>query len=456
MKDTRSDPSRVLIQRLLICNRLTVKAFSAETIQALIFIILNDTIHLAQYNRAALWDLEGKQPVILGISGQAKVKQHAEIVEKWATLVEHLKDPNKSTVLSEADFSEGQEIWRDLQQKTASTVLWIPIFVQDKPVLGLWLENWEEAAASTAEETMNVVTQFLAPGYGSAWQKFQKPLSLKRLKHIDPRFVFALILASFISLFLVHIPLRIVAPCEVVPKDPFLVTAPLDGIIEKVTVQPGQIVAHGDVVAEYDKRVPLQTLKAAEKSVQMVQSEADRAMTLGLKDNRSLTELGVLNLKLEKEKVNRDILQYQASQLTIHAPEDGIVIMEDPDQWRGKPVKVGEKILVVSDPSQTKIRIWLPENDNISLAPSRNVDIFLNADPENTYPAILVYVANDSTISPQKVPSFIADAEWKEGKMPPDVKLGLKGSAIVYGEDVSIFYFIFRKPWAYFRSYTGL
>ncbi len=51
------------------------------------------------------------------------------------------------------------------------------------------------------------------------------------------------------------------------------------------------------------------------------------------------------------------------------------------------------------------------------------------------------------------VPSFIAEASWeKDSGMP---RLGLKGTAILYGENVSIFYWLFRKPWAAAREFIG-
>ena len=141
------------------------------------------------------------------------------------------------------------------------------------------------------------------------------------------------------------------------------------------------------------------------------------------------------------------------SKLDAKAPEHGIVMINDPDEWRGKPVKEGEKVMIVGDPTQTKVRIWVPENDNIVLDPEAKITIFLNINPVKSYRASLIYIANETTISDEHVPSFVAEARWVD--VPPDLKLGLKGSAVLYGEKVSLFYFIMRKPWASFRKFLG-
>jgi hypothetical protein len=245
-----------------------------------------------------------------------------------------------------------------------------------------------------------------------------------------------------------------VAPCEVVPKDPILITAPLDGIVEEVKVQPGIEAKKGTILFEYDKRVPLQDLKVAQKEVEIGEKELNRATALGLTDPKSLAELAILRLRLEKKKIDLQLAEYQASRLTVYAPEEGVIMLDDPEKWRGKPVKVGEKVMIVSDPNLTKVRIWIPESDNIILDPAIPIKVFLNINPEISREAKLIYIANYATISEKEIPSFMAEAEWI--KPQKDIKLGLKGTAILYGTDVSLFYYLIRKPWARVRSFFGV
>lgn len=454
MTTQAQSPSAIPGQSLIICNRLILKAINTKTREALIFTILNDTNHLIRYDRAVLWNLEDKQPKLLGVSGQFEVSKNSELTHKWNKLLQQLKEPSKPQQITAEQFNSDQEIWTELQSRSNSAVFWLPIFSQDKLVLGLWIERWNSPQVDRAHvEILELFMNFLMPGYASAWQKFASKFSLKKLGfgkfHLFLFFIF-----TFFLLFYVHIPLRIVAPCEVVPGDPYLVTAPLEGIIEEIKVEPGQYVKTEDILVEYDKRVPLQELKIAQKEVQILQAEENRAMTLGLEDAQSLTELGIYSLRLQKAKVNLDLAEYWASLLTVKASQDGIVMLTDPDEWRGKPVRVGEKILTIGDPTLTKIRIWLPESDNVILDPDIPIKIFLNINPTQSRMAKVIYIANESTINAQNLPSFVAEADWM--KHPREIKLGLKGTAILYGQKVNLFYFVTRKPLSALRYYLGI
>ena len=86
--------------------------------------------------------------------------------------------------------------------------------------------------------------------------------------------------------------------------------------------------------------MPLHDLKVAQKEVQRAQSELDRATTLGLKEKAALSESATLQLKLEKAQVQLALVDQQSQKLTIRAPIAGVVILDNADEWRGKPVRI--------------------------------------------------------------------------------------------------------------------
>jgi multidrug resistance efflux pump len=313
-------------------------------------------------------------------------------------------------------------------------------------MLGLWLERWNANWQHDEIEILN----FLAQSYAAAWEKFDKPSFFGlTLKHP----VITALCASSLLLLFIKIPLPVSAPCEVIASSPVVVTAPLEGIIKDVDVEPGQSVVKDEVLFQYDKRVPLEELNVAMKEVEMVEAEMKKTNALALKDKKALEQLGLLALKLKKEKTELSLAQYKASQLVVKSPLTGVVMFDNPEQWRGNPVKVGEKIMTVSDPRQTKVRLWIPENDNIDIEMGRPIKVVLNVEPDVSYAARLVYIANSSALNEKGLPSFLADAEWEGAQ--PTLKLGLKGNAIIYGKDVTIFYWLIRRPLTYARSVLG-
>jgi multidrug resistance efflux pump len=445
---SREKEALIALNILNILNRLIVNAFKSKKRQALSFLILNDTVQMTRYDRAVLWDFDRSKPSLLGVSGQSSINATTDIAKRWQRLVQNLKHPGQIQILSSESFKSEQTLWKEYEESNSRpSVLWFPITAHDRMATGLWLERWEGMKWSNQEvEILNPLIQ----AYGLAWEKFTPHYSWRTLRKL---LYWTLGLTLLLLLFAIRIPLRIVAPCEVVPKDPILITAPLEDIIEKINVKPGQFVHVNDPLFEYDKRVALQTLKIAENQLQVAQQDLSRAKTLAFKEERSLTEISILMAKLKKEEANLELAKYRASQLIAHSPTNGIAMLENPDEWRGKPVKVGEKILLVIDPKKTKVRLWIPENDNIGLDIKKSIYVFLNTSPTVTREAKLMFISNASTITEKHVVSFMAEAEWT--KPQDDIRVGLKGSAILYGEKVSLFYWLIRKPWATFREFIG-
>lgn len=444
------------VQALALSQRLTIKAVSAKNLQSLIFIILNDTYHLFPYDRAVLWRIKNDKAEMLGVSGQATFTTESELVKNWKLLVASLPNPHQSKVLTAQDFPSLATEWMSIQPKTGMKAMWVPLFKQPEETVGIWFERWNEPETSNAmQDNAKVLEEHLIPGYLSAWDKLGAHSWKFTLKDkLGRKQMGYLFLALLLLLFFVRIPLRVSAPCEVVGKDPYVVASPLEGIIAEITVKPGQNVKKGDLLYTYDKRVPLQELAMAEKEVEVLQAETNRLMVLGVNDPHMLAEMAVAKAKLQKGLVDLEFAKYRIGLLTSRAPADGIAIVEKPDEWRGRPVKIGEKVLEVSNPNETKVRIWIPESDAISFNQNEPIHVFLDPNPLHSYEAMLTYISPEIVLSDQRIASFMAEANWVEP--PVQSPLGLRGTAIIYGDRVSLFYYIMRKPLSTLRRLLGV
>jgi len=432
---------------LAILNELNIRAFSCKKREALIFLILNETAQLVKYERAMLWNVQTDKPSLLGVSGQADYDPNSKTVQTLQELIVDIQNPDQIQTLNEESFSTKKSLYQSMQTERAHSLLWVPIIFEGQFLLGLLLERPANTPWS-AEECQ--LLAHLNRGYAAAWHRFSSRLTVTPKAKVT---LTTVLLSLLLLSFFIPVPLRVVAPCEVVAKNPILVTAPLNGIVEEMLVNPGDRVAEGDILFVYDKRVPLQELKVAQKQVDIAQSQLNRVMTQGVRDPKALNETAIWQLQLEKEKVKLELAEYQASRLEVKAPAVGVTAFDNPDDWRGRPVQIGERVLLLNDPSYTKIKIWLPESDNIPLISDKPIKIFLNIDPASSYAAKLIYIAQYTSISEKGVPSFDAEADWVE--QPDDVKIGLKGTAILYGENVPLFYWLLRKPWNTLRRFIG-
>lgn len=438
-----------VINLLAQLNELTVHAFSAKNKNSLIYIVLNETAKVIPYDRAMLWDMRSGKPYLLGVSGHAKVDKDSDTAKVVANLLGDLSNNQKIQLVNQQSFPNQEAAYQEWHEHgTKSSVIWVPIVIENHLELGLWIERWNDR--NWDEQELKLFAH-LSRGFSAAFQKFMPKIPLNPKSKMALK-IFGATALMFLLFF--PVPLRIAAPCEVVAKDPYLVTAPLNGIIEQVFVQPGELIEPGALLFQYDKQVPLQELKVAEKEVEIAKSQLTRVMTKGYDDPEALNEAGIWQLQLDRDEVKLDLAKYQASKLDVKSTVPGFVALDDPEQWRGRPVQIGERVMMIVDPNNTKLKIWISESDNIAYLPDEPIEVFLNVDPATTYYAQIRYVSDYSLLSATGVTSFVAEADWVD--KPEDVKIGLKGTAVLFGEHVPLFYWLLRKPWNTFRHATGI
>jgi hypothetical protein len=202
-----------------------------------------------------------------------------------------------------------------------------------------------------------------------------------------------------LAIAVMFLPVRqsVLAPAEISPRNPLVVTAPIDGVIEAMHVAPNAKVA---------------------------QKQAELSYT-------------------------RELL----ARAEIVAGRSGIAIYADPSDWIGKPVRLGEKVLAIADPAALELTIWVPVGDAIGMMPGAEILFFLDTDPLNPIRARLVRAAYEAEVTPNDVLAYRAKAELAEGEPLP--RIGLKGTAKVYGEEVSLFFYLMRRPIAALRRTIG-
>ena len=120
----------------------------------------------------------------------------------------------------------------------------------------------------------------------------------------------------------------------------------------------------------------------------------------------------------------------------------------------GKPVAVGERVMEIVDPDKVQFRISLPVDDAIVLTEGSEVEVFLHAEPLTSIQASITRTSYNAHLTPENNLAYRIDAEFVDEH--PDARIGLQGSARVYGEQVSLFFYVFRRPISTLRQFFGV
>ena len=138
----------------------------------------------------------------------------------------------------------------------------------------------------------------------------------------------------------------------------------------------------------------------------------------------------------------------------IYSEKKGVVIVDRKSDWQGKPVAVGEKILTIADPNNIEFLIWLPVKDSIVINQDANTSIFLDINPMSSYKGNIIRSTYEPELSPEEVLSYKLISSFKGNRDTP--RIGLRGTAKVYGNRTILFYYLFRKPITFIRQLIGI
>ena len=178
-----------------------------------------------------------------------------------------------------------------------------------------------------------------------------------------------------------------------------------------------------------------------------------RASQKSFSDPQSKSELELYKVRVEQKQLERDHAQTLLNRTQVRAERGGIAVFSDANEWLGRPVEVGQRILSLADPEQAEIQLWLAVADGINLEPGARVQFFLNTAPASPLAAQL----RQTSYEPEQNPAGGVAFRLKASLMAtqPTPRIGLQGTAKVFGDEVSLFYYVMRRPLSVLRQTFG-
>jgi hypothetical protein len=446
-----SDPRLVRLASLLQTEADLRAVANRDEIQ---FIAANETHRLLPYEQAVVWQ-QGRvgRPQISAISGVPLPDPRSPFVV-WANRLVRAQlaknsDASPSTIDPESLPTKIADEWNEWSPGHA---IWVPFQARGGPV-GAGMILFRTAPFNDAD--MNLIGR-LAEAYGFAWWALD-PRSTRRNPKLSGglgwRLTKSVLLILGIALMFLPVRQSVLAPGEIRPRDPLVVTAPIEGVIESIHVAPNATIIKGARLFSLDRTALRNRATLAEKSVAVAQADFQRARQKAFYDPRAKGDVAVLAAEVAQKQAELAYTQELLARADIMAGRSGIAIYADPSDWIGKPVRLGEKVLAIADPSALELTIWIPVGDAIGMKAGAEILFFLDTDPLNPIRARLVRAAYEAEVTPNDALAYRAKAELVEGEPLP--RIGLKGTAKVYGEEVSLFFYLMRRPIAALRRTIG-
>ncbi len=470
--------AQATVQGLAALLELSRAARESSSTRELGFLLANDTLRLLPYRQAALWlASEG----VHTLSGVVLPEANAPYVLWLESVCRHLAgegapvsvppagdepapaptaaplraftaaDLPPALAASWTEWWPAHALWVALPGGNGTAVQGGLLLARDEafasaelPLLHEWTGSWWHA--------FHALQGHRPSGLRSGWARLRAHFSLnpQRRWWQQARVRWALAVLAVLAL---PVRLTVLAPGELVPAHPLVVRAPLDGVIDAFHVQPNQVVKKDQPLFGFDEALIDSKREVAEQALATAEAEYRQASQQALLDLKARAQLASITGRIEEKRAEVEFLRDQLQRARVLAPGDGVVLFDDPSEWIGKPVSVGERILRIAAPGDAEVEAWLPLADALALESGAGATLYLNASPLSPVSARLRYMAHDAVQRPDGSYAYRVRATLAEGT---EHRVGLKGTAKLEGGWVPLAYWMLRRPLASVRATLGV
>lgn len=423
-------------------------AREAKTLEDIYFLSVNETHRLTDYDQGLIWIDNGfGKAELKAISGISSFDKTTPKINWLHNLAKYLQKNTTSEQLQKIEPSMlPAALAKDNEDYLSAHTLYIPFTINGENLKGGFLftrgKSWPDNEVKIIEEACRNYVYALSYFHRKPRKLFIKSL-FKRA---------ALIITVLAALYILAqpSPMSIIVPMEIKAHNPWIATSPHEGVIKDIHVKPNEPVSAGTLIISLDDTKLRNEVTLAEKDLTTKLSELRQARQQSMAADRTRSgDAKLLELQVEQKRAEIAYLKELLAQTNIYAAEDGIAIFNNPHEWKGRPVHIGERILAIADPQHIEVQILMPVADAIKLNTDKTADLFLNTDPLHPRPAQISRISYQAENFPDGTMAYIVTANITDKAQPP--RIGQKGSAKLYGEEVSLFYNIFKRPLAFVK-----
>ena len=431
---------------------------NCENIKELYFQIVNETRNIVNYSQGILLttDLKDKYKVV-AISDISMVDSTSPYVQWLEEVIEDLEKNDKSKDIFIVDIKNDlkDENSKVIHEYAPSNLVYIPLksLKDNSEVNYIFLlfkeDSWSENDTLMLKHLSSSLAYFLFAMRSCGLFETLKKFSFKSR-------YFKISLVILILIMFLPVRLSVLAPLEVDAKNPYVVTSSLNAVIEEVKVFPNDKIEKNQLIVQFDDVDLTNNYLVAKRTLDVTNAELFSTKQSSFLDPKQKSQIAQLENQVKLKEAELSYSKEQLDKTKIYAKEDGIAIINNPNDWKGKPITTGERIFLIANPNNIELKIMLPVSDAIFLEENAIVKAFFDNDPTNSWNAKIKYISYKPELTEQNILSYKITADFEninENSYIPSI--GLRGTAKIYSKNVTLFFYLFRKPITSVRQWIG-
>ena len=391
------------------------------------------------------------------VSNQAAPDGRSELIRAIGAAAELVLQNRKITIWHDAARDSGPTtavMRRVARLASSECVICIPLLNERDVSVGAFvlfcgrkllrdaniLENTRQSTPPLAQHV-----QLLRAAHGGELRRLFR--RLKAWLRGWRRSLFAVALIGTLGMFFLPLPYRLTCNCTLEPVTRRYVVAPFEGSLEKSFVEPGDLVAQGDMLARMDERELRLEIGALNAEYLTAQKKRDAALA-----SRSGAEAQLSELEMERLQAQIDMLDRRNEHLTIRSPLDGIVVHGDLKRSEGAPLSVGQALFEIAPLGQMVAEVEIREDEIANVTENLPVTLRLDAFSAKTWSTTLdrVYPRAESRDA-----QYVFLGEVRLPNADGLLRPGMNGRAKIVGPRRSLGWILFHRPWNELQKYVG-
>ena len=437
------NPQLLRLSALLDLERRTREARGAE----LTYLIANDTALVVPYQQSALW----RRDSLTAVSGVAMPESGGPYARFLRTILPAAmklaaSDPSTPLATDAAMLGVAPADWAVW---FPSTAVFLPLPDPRGGLAGGLLLGRQDPFHPAELHLLGAI----GGTYGLALAASELPR--RRRQHVRRRHVLqAAAVVALVAAGFVPVRSSVLAPAEIVAAAPYPIRAPFDGVVATVHVTPNQAVHRGDKLVSLETTERRAKAEVSDKALEIARAEYTEASQQAFNDAQAKGRLPLLRAKAEQAQLEAEYNKTILGRSDVTAPADGVAVFDDAHQWIGRPVVLGERIMVVAPPTSNALDISVPVADVVTFDPGAEIVFFPNIAPDHPERGTLHSVGYASSVNLEGVLAYTARAT-----LGPDsdlLRLGLKGTAKIYGPQRPFALWVLRRPLSVMREWLSL
>ena len=304
-------------------------------------------------------------------------------------------------------------------------------------------------AAFTQSET--ALATRLARLYGTQWTA----LGAKKRARMTPRkkTMFLAIIVALIACGFIPVPMTTLAPAEVSASTPFVITAPMEGVIEQILVPANSAVTKDQPLLRLIDTSYRNEYLLAEGEEAVAKAKLRQASLTSFVDDAAKREIAIARAERELAAARKAYARDRLSRTVLTAPMDGLALFSDPQSLMGKPVATGEAVMQIADPARVLLRIDAPLTAGETLQSGARVRLFLDSDPLSPIEARIDQASYYAAPKADGTMAYTVYARFDASENT--ARIGARGVAKIYGQTAPLGFWLLRRPITIARQFIG-